>query len=628
MSKPQRPEQTAKASIELSAPALRLLGGLTISSPNPSIGIINEPRFHVRALLALAGSGRTGVARDEMVELLWPESEVTAARNRLYHTVHLARQTLGAASWEDKWIVVHQARIILDKRISCDVLKLEKAGEVGFAEMSDTEIQNMLPLSKLEWMPDLDIGTAGEAVRSRVRNLQASLMREAIMRSMRRGGTAHSEILGQLLRMEPTEEQAHQNLMKLNLNLGRNHTVIRIYNELTNNLSANLGLKPQTETSNLAAMAADRLNSPFHAVTNRKYPNNLALTLVVGQEKTLSSMLEDVTQKSGFWNIHGMAGVGKTLVVQELVRRLADRQPVCTLWINFVTGMKVDDLSQMVVNHPLFKNNESVDQPENLSTIVNIPSTVIIIDDIPADFNFELLLREWKSDKFLAKILTVSQKRCRLPEVKKIHIRGLQSNYNEKSERENVQASSMDLFLMFNPNVCTNAKSENSQLQVSSLLTFLGGLPLAIRVAAASSIHFSPLEIQADLTKFLTSGRSKTGVPFTKYDTLKSALDRGLQELTPSDRTVYWALSFFEESFSYSKACWLLSHIALKESAVINTISELIDLSYLDVSVDDASPSLYMPLMLRSHARGWATLASTDDVKVITSAYGQIARCK
>ncbi len=50
-------------------------------------------RTHVRRLLQLvAASGNASIARTELMKALWPEQDEERARNRLHHTIHLARK--------------------------------------------------------------------------------------------------------------------------------------------------------------------------------------------------------------------------------------------------------------------------------------------------------------------------------------------------------------------------------------------------------------------------------------------------------------------------------------------------------------------------------------------------------
>ncbi|MFY7939285.1 MAG: AfsR/SARP family transcriptional regulator, partial [Burkholderiaceae bacterium] len=309
-----------------SPPELRLLGGLSIRSGDSSRPIRYESRFHVRAVLALAGSACAGLGRDEMVDLLWPTSEVAGARNRLYHTVHLARQALAAVSWDDEWIVVRHARVVLDKRVSCDVHRMERACVGDCANLSDGELQDMLALCKSDWMPDLDIGPAGQVLRTKIRNLQAGFLREAVSRSKRQGSsTTQRELLLQLLRLQPTEEWAHRELMGMNLDLGRNHAVLRTYEALSKDLSLQLGLKPHPDTSEIAAVATARLREKPPELINGQLSIALAPHFLVGRHALLDALLEQVTNKPGVWNLCGLAGIGKSMVAIELVRRLPPR---------------------------------------------------------------------------------------------------------------------------------------------------------------------------------------------------------------------------------------------------------------------------------------------------------------
>jgi DNA-binding SARP family transcriptional activator len=102
----------------------------------------HETRHLVQAVLAIVGSQWTGAERDRLVDLLWPKSGAAAGRNRLYHTVHLARQMLGSVAWDEEWISVRDSRVELDGRIWCDAQELEGASQQDLEGIEDERRQS------------------------------------------------------------------------------------------------------------------------------------------------------------------------------------------------------------------------------------------------------------------------------------------------------------------------------------------------------------------------------------------------------------------------------------------------------------------------------------------------------
>jgi DNA-binding SARP family transcriptional activator len=218
---------------------LRFLGGLQLEGQHRGPESGYETRHHVRAVLALAGASQQGIGRDELVDALWPGSSAAAGRNRLYHTVHLARQALAEVSWDDEWLAVRAGRVQLDERVWCDVRQLEQAIDRGTARLGPGPLHELLPLCANDWMPGLEIGALGQVIRARVRRHQSDLLREAITRQGNEGDTpTHRALLQSLLRLEATDEWAHRQLMRLDLAAGRRHAVLRTFEKLGRELGA------------------------------------------------------------------------------------------------------------------------------------------------------------------------------------------------------------------------------------------------------------------------------------------------------------------------------------------------------------------------------------------------------
>lgn len=605
-----------------SPPILRLLGGLRIESTDASKTVSHESRFHVRALLALAGSACAGMGRDEIVELLWPKSDVTAARNRLYHTVHLARQALAAASWDDEWIVVRHARVVLDKRVLCDVHQLEQAHEQVLTSLSDDKLQNVLPLCKSDWMPDLDIGAAGQLLRGKIQNLQSGLLREAAFRSRREGSTiAHRELLLQLLRLQPTEEWAHRALMRLNLDMGRNHAVLRTYEALTKDLGLQLGLKPHPKTIEIAELAAERLLEKPVKFIDGQLMGVLAPQFLVGREALLVPLVKQIKSKAGVWNLYGLAGVGKTVIAHELVRRLPPSMTTSVFMVSMTSAMDLQGLSRIVLGGLGISLTERADEIATLRTIFLTRSVLVLIDDILPNFDFQPLLEKSSSASFIARILLVGQRRCGLLDAQLIHVPSFQGSEKETTSNRVLQSASFELFAVCCRMVGAETRSDRWRTEVLRLLDFLEGLPLAIELAAAHASLMTPMEMLAELSKSLSPLSGGLNSVSGRKGSLRSTFDHGLDGLSDFSRTAYWALSFFRGVFSYSDAVTALSTVGLGGRETPQALTELLESCYLEVVRDIFPLTLRMPCLVRVHAHEHAAKVSANQFKLAADAH-------
>lgn len=75
---------------------LRTFGGLTLESDGVRVDELNAQRKSLALLAVLARSGATGIGREKLMLLLWPDSDMDHARGALKQMLHGLRRQLGA----------------------------------------------------------------------------------------------------------------------------------------------------------------------------------------------------------------------------------------------------------------------------------------------------------------------------------------------------------------------------------------------------------------------------------------------------------------------------------------------------------------------------------------------------
>ncbi len=75
---------------------LAVLGGRALLGPDGPVGGAATRGKHLSLLALLARSGGTGVSRDRIALLLWPESEPERARHSVDQAIYTLRRALGA----------------------------------------------------------------------------------------------------------------------------------------------------------------------------------------------------------------------------------------------------------------------------------------------------------------------------------------------------------------------------------------------------------------------------------------------------------------------------------------------------------------------------------------------------
>ncbi len=576
---------------------MRLLGGLHLSGVRETAPGAYESRHHVRAVLALAGSSPSGVDREEMVSLLWPKSSAGAARNRLYHTVHLVRQTLAALAWDDDWVAVRNAKVVLDERVWCDVHELERAARRVNTDLGDGELQAVLGhCTSGDWVPDLDVGPVGDAVRMRVRRFQSALLREAVTRHAGHGDTAEQRVLlRSLLHIESTDEWAHRELMQLDLAAGRRHAVLRTFEKLRGELNTQLGLRPSPETCAIAEQATAGLqNVPAHAMAES----------LVGRESLVQQLVSELSGDAGVWNITGLSGIGKTSLVRELVRRLAPTMPQGVYFVSFGDMGTLSSAAAACARALGLSATEQNDDTELLAIALRQRQMLLVLDDLDSAAGAPELLAKAFGGALRARVIVTSRARVPCAGAIQVAVPPLQVPEPGVSLGQARQCAGFALFEMRCPLVSPERESEAWQHDAARLVRRLDGLPLAIELAAARTATMTPGEILAQIERTLEPLGDGPVDLEGRHRSLRASLDWSVQLLSAAARGAYVAVSVFPGSFARDDVGSLLPAIGLPADHTDTLLDELLGAGLLAHAPQGRHLRLlHLP---RAHARAQA----------------------
>jgi PAS domain S-box-containing protein len=247
---------------------IHLLGPITVERADGSpVGGSGWRRAKVRALLALLALRRgRSVRRDELVEMLWPDLDYSAALHNLNTTVYRLRRSLEPAlkrGAESSFVHCEGDSYLLNggKTHWLDVEAFE-AGIAGARREPDSAVatdryREALALYRGEFLADLEPDIVDCLLeRERLCELYLTALEElgALHAQLKQRGEA-TAVLHRALALDPCREGVVHSLMRLALDHGERGTAIAHYRSLERALWQEYQLLPSQETCLLYELA-------------------------------------------------------------------------------------------------------------------------------------------------------------------------------------------------------------------------------------------------------------------------------------------------------------------------------------------------------------------------------------
>ena len=275
-------------------PRIQLLGGFRVHLAGREVDDEQWPgrrSAELVQLLALAEGHR--LTREQCIEALWPHLDPEAGAANLRKAAHQARRALG----EPGAVVLRAGSVALfpalDPEVDAESFErrakaaLREDDAVACAEAAETGAAELLPGSPYEeWTQE---------PRRRLRALLAELLR--------RSGKWQD-----LIELEPTDEAAYLELMRVALEAGLRHDAIRWYGRLRTALAMELGVAPSREATGLYEKCVAGLGPFEPEFVDRQV-----------ELATATTALRE-TGRSGVRAllVRGTAGIGKSAFCQRL----------------------------------------------------------------------------------------------------------------------------------------------------------------------------------------------------------------------------------------------------------------------------------------------------------------------
>ncbi|TPJ29687.1 BTAD domain-containing putative transcriptional regulator [Mesorhizobium sp. B2-7-2] len=214
--------------------SIHLLGRFAVSVDGRAIPGADWRRERAAALvklLALRPAHR--MHREQVMETFWPDADLEAAGGSLRKAVHFARRALGA----HELIEIGNDIIALapDAELDIDIENFEAAAKAALRGGDKSAFEHAADLYGGRLLPDDLFVEWLDTPRAQIQQRYSDLLRA--------GG-----LWQRLIALDPADEQAQCALMQAALDAGNRVEAIRQFNQLRDNLHAELGVGPSAAT--------------------------------------------------------------------------------------------------------------------------------------------------------------------------------------------------------------------------------------------------------------------------------------------------------------------------------------------------------------------------------------------
>ncbi len=625
--------------------AIYLLGEFRLERDGTPIPATAWTRRKTKALLKiLALYPNHQLHKEQAMDLLWPNLDLTSARDNLYRNLSFLRQiiepdlqrpadshyiTLNAEVLKlvDAWLDIDAFDHLLNqaRQASDPVPLLEEALDLYRGDLLPEDAYEEWAISRRE------------ALR---RAASEAFYRTASVYTNKADYEKGIATLQRLIAHDPIDEKAHRELMLAYSLAGRRTNALRQYEKCARLIRTELGVEPEPETIGLynrilkGEIAAPQLEQAEPLLTEQATRRtNLpeSLSPIIGRERELEEVLH-LIEKSDvrLVTFTGPAGIGKTKLALEVASALAwPREPLHISGIvRFPNGVFFVPLAPVrdsglvlaaVMQALDLKQAGDRSHLDTLKAYLHDKRLLLVLDNFEQVVTAGPLLAQLLSSAPGLKILVTSRELLRLTIEHDFPVSPLAvpDVSREPAVEYLTGCASIALFTARAKAIQPGFEfAPNNAIAVAQICTRLEGIPLAIELAAARIRLLTP---QAMLSRLDRRLRLLVGgardLP-TRQQTLYDAIGWSYDLLTPQEQTLFARLAVFAGGWTEDAAA-----IVCESPNTLDDLAMLLDKSLIQRLDTAGEPRFTMLEMIREYAS--ERLAESGDLQEIQARHAR-----
>jgi predicted ATPase/DNA-binding SARP family transcriptional activator len=574
---------------------IKLLGGFSILIGG---NLVPEENWRLRKvrnlvkLLALAPNHQ--MHREQLIDLLWPDSDFKSALNMFYQTLHQARKGLDPYGQQ---CLVYQNEILSFAReiplmVDVDDFRVmaaqvqQGADPIGY--------QAALQIYKGDLLPEDVYEEWAQPQRDALREEYLSLC-EAFSDILvsRKEYSQAVEVLRKAVQLDASREASQSRLMYAYAVSSQRHQALRQYQVLQEALKHDLDIEPDARTTRLYEdilanrIAVDEPPRQLWTSSNAIRPkHNLPaqITSFIGREKEISEVTV-LLQDHRLVTLTSFGGAGKTRLALKVAEDLLE-QYQNGVWFVELAGLGNPEMVSRTIASVLgLQEVASRSLLEHLQDYLKEKELLLILDNCEHVISdvasiVDVLLRSCPMLKVLASSreafgilgeIAYSVPSLNIPDGRDI-----------PPVKNLIEYSAIQLFV--ERAVVSFPGFQLTDINAKAIVEIccrLDGIPLAIELAAARASVLTPEQIAARLNnRFrLLTGGSRTALP--RHQTLQASIDWSYSLLIQEERTLLLRLSVFYGGWTLAAAGEVCSFDGLDEFDVIEGLAQLVNKSLI-----------------------------------------------